>query len=334
MIYTRRVKVSVIVAAGRDAVSLERCVRSLLEQKTAYEVEVILAGDVASVALPGVRTIEVSALNPAVRRNRGVSLSSGEILGFIDDDATASAEWIERGACLLESDPSIVAVGGPDPAPPDSTIAELFSDTLLAAPWIGSGVLCHVGPPGTREVRSPHDLALVNLFVRRSAFERAGGFDEEVGYIGEDSALLAELKTIGRLVYCGELVVYHRRRRFPTEYVAQRWRYRVKMGESLLEPRSLYRRNPRIWIFIAGVVLFSVLAVVVPAAGILLFLSYVVGTLMAGISATRLPARWWPLIPAAFMIHHATYFAGIVRGIVGGLLRRVLTPRGAMTGQR
>lgn len=322
------VKVSVIIASGREAASIRLCVDSLLRQETAFDYEIILAG--AAVDLdehPRLKLIVVDELNPAVRRNRAVAVAAGEILAFIDDDATATPEWLGRGVRLLESDRTIVCVGGPDPAPDDSSIPELVSDTLLAAPWIGSGVLCHEGPEGTFDVRSPHDLALVNLFVRREEFLAAGGFDEGIGYIGEDSALLERLLGRGRAVYCSSLVVHHRRRAFPFDYIRQRWRYRVKMGESLVQRGSLYRTSSKIWIFLGGGALFLVIVGLAPLAGIVLFLLYVVASLIAGTSATRLPIIWWPVIPVAFLIHHATYFVGITWGIARGIAQRLTMPR-------
>ncbi|MDX1584235.1 MAG: glycosyltransferase family 2 protein, partial [Thermoanaerobaculia bacterium] len=207
-------------------------------------------------------------------------------------------------------------------------------DTVLSAPWIGSGVLCHEAPEGMREVKSPHDLALVNLFVRREEFVEAGGFDEAVGYIGEDSDLVARMIERGRAVYHSNVLVFHRRRRFPFEYIRQRWRYRTKMGESLLEPESRYRKSSKIWIFLGGTLGFLLIIAIAPLTGIVLFFLYVVATLIAGSSATRLPVYWWPIIPFAFMIHHATYFLGIVWGVGKGVAGRIFTPRKAVAGSK
>lgn len=322
------VKVSVIIASGREATAVRSCVDSLLCQESAFDYEVILAG--SPIELDGhlrLKRVVVDDLNPAVRRNRAAAIATAENLAFIDDDAVAAPDWLCRGVGLLESDRTIVAVGGPDPAPDDSTVPELISDTLLSAPWIGSGVMCHEGPEGMFEVRSPHDLALVNLFVKREEFASAGGFDETIGYIGEDSDLLARLLERGRVVYSSSLVVRHRRRSFPFDYIRQRWRYRVKMGESLLQHGSLYRSSSKIWMFLGGGALFILLVALAPLAGIVLFLLYVVATLIAGTSATRLRIIWWPVIPFAFMIHHATYFAGITWGIVKGIASRLTEPR-------
>ena len=86
----------------------------------------------------------------------------------------------------------------PDPAPPDSTVPELISDTLLATRYIGSGLACHESRAGVFDLEHASDIALVNLFVRRSAFT---GFDESIGYIGEDTALL--VRAVGAVLPLG-----------------------------------------------------------------------------------------------------------------------------------
>jgi hypothetical protein len=48
---------------------------------------------------------------------------------------------------------------------------------------------------------------------------------------------------------------------------------------------------------------------------------YYVFTLILGARVTRLPMRYWPLLPFAFAAHHATYFAGIVWGWTRAKLR-------------
>ncbi|MDX1584155.1 MAG: glycosyltransferase family A protein, partial [Thermoanaerobaculia bacterium] len=111
-------KVSVIIPAGRGSASIDSCLESLLVQDVPFDYEIIVTG--AEIELPReerVRFVRVDDRNPAVRRNRAAAAARGEILAFIDDDAIAAPDWIERGARLLESDPSIRLVGGPDPAP-------------------------------------------------------------------------------------------------------------------------------------------------------------------------------------------------------------------------
>ena len=287
---------------GGDA---ERAIASVLEQRAPFEFElIVVSAEALAHPQTGVRNVVERNRNPATRRNRAVSASAGEILAFIDDDARAAPDWLANAAAVLDAHPDVLALGGPDPAPDDSPLAELVSDTLLATPLIGSGVAAHENRRGTFDVRAAGDVALVNLFVRREAFT---GFDESIGYIGEDTALVDGLLRRGRVVYSDAVRVFHRRRAFPGPYLRQRWRYRVKTGEMLVRGSRAHRANPKIWAFLlAGTI--AVLAA--PTA----ILPYYVATFILGARTTRLPAGWWPLLPFAFAAHHATYFAGIVWG--------------------
>jgi len=300
------VKVSVIMPVERAGGDAERAIRSVLDQQAPFEFELIVVS-AAPLVLPfgtAVRNVIEPNRNPATRRNRAASIATGEVLAFIDDDAIADPHWLATACGFLDNNPDVLAVGGPDPAPPDSSVAELISDTLLATRWIGSGVAAHENRSGVFDLKQASDIALVNLFVRREAFT---GFDESIGYIGEDTGLLEQLIARGRVVYHQDVRVFHRRRAFPGPYLRQRWRYRVKTGQ-MMRRGSRSHRSPKVIAFlIAGFfgILFAPL-VAIP---------YALLTFALGIRATRLPPRWWPVLPFAFAMHHATYWFGIVIGI-------------------
>jgi glycosyltransferase involved in cell wall biosynthesis len=293
---------------GGDA---ERAIESVLRQDVPFSFELILvsAAPLEVAVGTGVRNVIEPNRNPATRRNRAVSESSGEILAFIDDDAVADAGWLATAVSYLDAHPEVLVLGGPDPAPHDSTRAELISETLLATPYIGSGVACHENRLGIFPVASPSDVALVNLFVRRESFH---GFDESIGYIGEDTSLIATL--LPKVIYHSEVRVFHRRRPFPGPYLRQRWRYRVKTGEMLARGSAPYAKNRKIWAFlVAG----TIAIIAAPIA----IVPYFVATLILGARATRLPKSDWIVLPFAFAAHHATYFGGIVWGAIRAKLR-------------
>jgi glycosyltransferase involved in cell wall biosynthesis len=283
---------------GGDA---ERAIESVLGQDATFPFELIVVS-AEPLVLPAqtrVRNVVEPNRNPATRRNRAVSASRGELLAFIDDDAMADPGWLSTAAAWLDNHPEVLALGGPDPAPADSPEAELLSETLLATPWIGSGVACHENRRGVFPIRRASDIALVNLFVRRSAFT---GFDEAIGYIGEDTALVSSLMERGPVIYHDGVRVFHRRRAFPGPYLRQRWRYRVKTGRLQAQ-----RKDPKVRAFILAGAVFIVLWP-------LLLPPYLLATLILGARATRLPRTKWPLIPLAFAAHHATYWLGIMWG--------------------
>ncbi|HJT17620.1 MAG TPA: glycosyltransferase [Thermoanaerobaculia bacterium] len=299
-------KVSVIMPVERLGGYAERAIASVLKQVTAFPFELIV---VSAAPLPGaaqnqVKNVVENNRNPATRRNRAVSESAGEILAFIDDDATAHPLWLKSAVDYFDRFPAVLALGGPDPAPSDSTPSELVSETLLATPLIGSGIAAHENRPGIFPIKRPSDIALVNLFVRREAFT---GFDESVGYIGEDTALIAGLMRKGSVVYHDGVIVYHRRRAFPGAYLRQRWRYRVKTGLSGINDSRI------VAFLVAGTV-----TLFLPPLWIL----YFVVTFALAARFTRLPKSFWPLLPFAFALHHLTYYFGILWGSI----RRFVTP--------
>lgn len=288
---------------GGDA---ERAIRSVLDQQAPFPFELIVVS-ATTFEMPSetrVRNVVEPNRNPATRRNRAASVASGEILAFIDDDAMADPRWLATACGFLDDHPDVLALGGPDPAPPDSSVPELISDTLLATPLIGSGIACHENRRGIFDVAHASDIALVNLFVRRSAFT---GFDESIGYIGEDTGLIEQLMQRGRVVYHQDVRVFHRRRAFPGPYLRQRWRYRVKTGQMIVRG-SRSHRSPKVLAFL----LVGFLAILLAP---LVAIPYALVTFVLGVRVTRLPMRWWPVLPFAFAAHHATYWFGIVTGI-------------------
>jgi glycosyltransferase involved in cell wall biosynthesis len=292
---------------GGDA---ERAIESVLRQEAPFPFELIVVSAAPLAGLgTGVRNVIEPNRNPATRRNRAVSEASGEILAFIDDDAIADAAWLATAVAYFDSHAEVLALGGPDPAPDDSTVAQLIAETLLATPLIGSGVACHENRRGIFAIKNASDVALVNLFVRKSAFR---GFDEAIGYIGEDTSLIASL--LPHVIYHSDVRVVHRRRAFPGPYLRQRWRYRVKTGEMLARGAAAYSKNLKIKAFLV------VGAIAIIAAPITI-VPYYIFTLILGARATRLPMRYWPMLPFAFAAHHAAYFGGIVWGWLRAKLR-------------
>jgi glycosyltransferase involved in cell wall biosynthesis len=293
-------KISVIMPVERLGGDAERAIGSILAQQTAFPFELIVvsANPLSALSKTGVRNVVEVNRNPATRRNRAVSEARGEILAFMDDDAMADSNWLATATSYFEQFPKVVCVGGPDPAPEDSPPAELISETLLATPLIGSGIVSHENRPGIFPIERASDIALVNLFVRREAFTR---FDESVGYIGEDTALVAQLMQRGEVVYHSGVRVHHRRRAFPGPYLKQRWRYRVKTGQRPI-------RDNRVYAFL----LAGTITLLVPP----LWLLYYVITLILGARTTRLPKSYWPMLPFAFALHHLTYYFGILWGLL------------------
>ena len=313
--------VSVVIASDRVDGSLRECLRSLAGQERAPAFEVVVASAMepprdAAWKYP-IEWVRAESRNPATRRNLAAQRARGNALAFLDDDAEAEASWLASGARALEN---ADVAGGPDLGPAGAPYRERISDLLLATPVIGSGVPAHERRPRGGPIASPHDVALCNLFVRREAFNALGGFDESLGYVGEDTDFVRRALDRGLSVFLDPAVrVRHRRRPFPGGYVAQRWRYRVKTGKLLVERPGLHARG-RIAAFLfagfaatAGVALFG-LPFLLPAA-----LLYALTTVALSFPIWRDDPALLPAVPFAFAVHHLTYFGGLLTGIARGL---------------
>lgn len=180
----RPAAVAVVVPTFRRPERIERVVRALETQTLPldrFEVIVVddcsdddtserLAGLAASSPL-ALRVLQTPRnLGPAGARNLGWRSAHAPVAAFTDDDCIPEPGWLEAGLRLLDWDPAIGIAQGrtelPDGVQP-STAWEVYREIYRPTPWFEG----------------------CNLFLRRSALEAAGGFDESIGWFGEETAL-------------------------------------------------------------------------------------------------------------------------------------------------
>jgi GT2 family glycosyltransferase len=317
-----RLAVSVIIASDRVEGDLRRCLSALSRQEAAPPFEVLVASGREPAPFEGllVGWVRVEERNPAVRRNRAADFAAGDLLAFVDDDAEPAPDWLAR-AWKRAAQAEIF--GGRDPGRPRAPLGERVSDLLLSTPVVGSAVAAHERSPRGGLVRTPSALASCNLFARRETFDRLAGFDESVGYVGEDTDFVARAMEAGAVPELDpSIVVFHRRRAFPGPFLAQRWRYRVKTGRLLARGPSRYPLA-RVTAFLgappavaAGAWLGGPVVLVACAA------VYVASVVALSAPVWRRDRVLLPLAPAAFALHHANYWVatlvGLSAGIVGG----------------
>ena len=104
-------------------------------------------------------------------RNTGVEIATGDIVAFLDDDASASPDWLEK---LTDpySDPGVVAVGG-SPLPAFQTARPKWFP--YQCDWIFG--CAYLGLPTTRGPL--RHLIGANMSASRSALTAIGGFHSD-----------------------------------------------------------------------------------------------------------------------------------------------------------
>lgn len=197
--------------------SLKAAVSSCLTQ-TAQPSEVLVVVDHnpallerVHAELSGVTAIEnTHARGTSGTRNAGAQAAAGDVIAFIDDDAEAEPDWLER---LLPQyqDPDVIGVGGAI-IPHWVTKRPLwFPDEFL---WV---VGCtYEGLPDT--ISPVRKLIGCNMTVRREAFLSTGGFLRELGHVGsfpiggeetEWSIRVLQSYPRGRFIYVPQARVQH-----------------------------------------------------------------------------------------------------------------------------
>lgn len=110
-------------------------------------------------------------------RNTGVAACTGEVVAFLDDDAVAAPNWIERLGQAY-ADPAVLGAGGTVRPRWEQGQPDWFPNEF---DWV---VGCtHSGMPSERE--AVRNLVGANMSFRREAMLEAGGFRHELGRIGK-----------------------------------------------------------------------------------------------------------------------------------------------------
>lgn len=182
---------------GATLRSVEEAAADAIGTKEPYEIVVVddastdRTAEIARAA--GARVVAANARQIAAARNAGARAARGDRLIFIDADTLLPTATLHAALQALENG----AVGGGagfrgDPGP----LPRWGPPVLALVAWI---------------MRTARWAAGCFLFVRRDAFERAGGFDERY-FASEEIHLSRALKRLGRFVIVREAVVTSNRK--------------------------------------------------------------------------------------------------------------------------
>lgn len=198
--------VSVVVCGHNGAHFLPKLLDALARQTLPRERFEIVYVDDASTD-DSLRVVEQSGLARIVRaetriglpraRNAGIRAARGTVLAFTDVDTVPDERWLENGSRRF-GDPTVdyLAGGITMPVGPKPTIAALVDATTYL----------------DQEMYVPAGYAAgANFWVRRSAANRVGGFNERLAnYGGDDEEFGWRLRAAGmRLDYAPEVRLTH-----------------------------------------------------------------------------------------------------------------------------
>jgi glycosyltransferase involved in cell wall biosynthesis len=221
---------------------LQASISSLLHQslpKNSYEILVVDNNSVDNTRAlvsrlkqnePCLRYYLESNIGLSFARNTGWREARGSIVAYLDDDATASYEWLESILAIFDRAPSNAAcVGGK-------------IDPKWEAPrpdWLPNQLLHYLGNLDLGEellqVIGPSWLGGGNSAYRRQALAAAGGFNTRVGRKGHSLLSMEDTCMQKQLVKMGYAVYYHPSISIFHSVPASRLRQKWFMSRSLWE---------------------------------------------------------------------------------------------------
>jgi len=158
-----------------------------------------------------IQVIIIKGINPSKNRNYGAERSSGEIIGFLDDDAIIEKDFLNKVDDFFNKYPEIDIVGGPQLTPYDETGFALISGYALSSKFGSAGSSARYKKMKLNLNADEKSLTSANLFVRREVMKKIR-FDPNL-WPGEDPKFIADAKKAGfKVAYCPDFVIYHRRR--------------------------------------------------------------------------------------------------------------------------
>ncbi|MBI5892565.1 MAG: glycosyltransferase [Deltaproteobacteria bacterium] len=189
--------------------------------------EIIIFADVhAAVSFPKTTIIATGKIGPAEKRDLALKYARGSIFAFLDDDAYPRRDWLSNALRHFDN-PEVAAVGGPAVTPSSDTFHQKVSGAVFLSK-IGGGNPDRYWPIGG--VKEVDDWPSVNLLVRRSVFERVGGFNSDY-WPGEDTKLCLDIiKTGGKIIYDPDVFVWHHRREGLIRHLRQVGGYGLHRG--------------------------------------------------------------------------------------------------------
>jgi GT2 family glycosyltransferase len=220
-------RISVVVCSHNGERTIHHCLDGLLSlHYPNFEVIVVDDGSTdATAAIAreyGFRLITTSNLGLSNARNIGMKAATGEIIAYLDDDASPDPHWLTYlAATFLSTDHA--GVGGPNLTPPgDGPIASC----VAKAPGNPVHVLLS-------DQEAEH-IPGCNMAFRKACLEAIGGFDLQFRVAGDDVDVCWRLRQRGwTLGFSPAAVVWHHRRNSIRAYWKQQRGY--GRAEALLE---------------------------------------------------------------------------------------------------
>lgn len=208
--------ISVIIPARNEEEYIGQAVESVKSQDFSLPYEIIVVDNASEDKTSeiaknlSVRVVKEEKLGLTQAREKGYEESRGEILAYLDADSIASRNWLSLIYETFQKNPKIVAVTG-------TVYFYDWQNKFFSQSWaniLERKMIIEIDRAIRKVARKAEVLWGANFAVKKPALEKAGGFNKNIKFYGEDVELSIRLAKVGRVVFKREAIVYTSARRF------------------------------------------------------------------------------------------------------------------------
>ncbi|HEY9638852.1 MAG TPA: glycosyltransferase family 2 protein [Coleofasciculaceae cyanobacterium] len=208
-------QISAIICTHNRDHYLGAAIESLLAQDFSEPFEVIVVDNASSdrtrevvaayLSDSRLRYVYESVTGLSVARNTGAQVAQSPILAYLDDDAVASPQWLRILYEAYQQAEKLAIAGG--------KVTLLWDVGTQPPAWLSSGLAGNLGAYDlgdrplliTQPGLTPRGL---NYSIRRSFLDQVGGFDRNLGRVGNNLLSNEELQMTEMALLKGWQVVY------------------------------------------------------------------------------------------------------------------------------
>lgn len=224
--------VSFVIPAYNSERTIEKCIKSILSQKSeGVEIEVIVVDDgstdkTAAVAQGlGAKVIRKPHSGVPESINVGIGSSKGDLVALVDSDIYICEDWLKKALNEMAKGYDAVNTTRMNPPPAMKPHESLYYRILSATFSLGSKFVEGV------EIPALGDASL----IKREVFEKVGGFDESFSPVGgQDVEFGIRVCKYGfKTKYSRDAKYYH--------HTAPRASLSAKMKKAILYPHGMIK---------------------------------------------------------------------------------------------
>lgn len=211
-------KISFVIPAYNEEACLGKCLESVFAQITnEHNAEVIVVNNASTdktreiaASFPKVKIVDEPKKGLVQARRAGYLVASGELIANVDSDTILTPNWINKALKAFESNDNLVAYSGPFIFYDLPVFTKSLINFFYFVGHFFSAIFRRLFNFGSM-------LQGGNFVLRKTAFDKVGGFNPEFDFYGEDTDVARRICKAGEVVFSSDFPIYTSGRRLKKE---------------------------------------------------------------------------------------------------------------------